>query len=396
MTQTNKTSMGAVLVLTGIILTSLNLRAAVTSLSALFGQVAADLPGFSISLMGILPLICFAVFGYVTPAVKARLGFEKALALSMLMVGAGLLLRAGTSNFIVFLLSSVVALAGMAFGNVLLPPLFKKYFPERTGLVTSLYAVMIAFSAGVPSVLSAETVDVWGWRWSIGVWAIVGFASVFPWVIQCIRRPELTRPVAPSAQNRTIPVYRWKQTWGMALLFGVGGMLPMYTIINWLPTYLIGEGMSLSTAGMCLFLYNTLGIFHSFIVPIVIGKMRRPFSLVLFALVLQLVGYLGFMFAVDYSLVWCVITAPGLLTIPATFQLFNLRSRTPEGATSLSAFVQFVGYLFAAVGPWLFGLLKDMTGAWTIPFGFLIVMSFIMTFAGWVAMKNEYLEDAKL
>ncbi len=391
-------SKGPVLVLTGIILTSMNLRAAVTSLSALFHQVAVDVPGFDISLMGILPLLCFAIFGFVAPWVKNKLGFEKALLVSMLMCGAGLALRAYTSSFAVFFTSTILALAGMAFGNVLLPPIFKKYFPNQTGAVTSLYAVMIAFSAGVPSVLSVQTVGIWGWRGAVGIWAVVGFASAVPWLLQCLIRPQLCQAPAATAAagtKKSIPVYKWANTWGMALLFGVGGMLPMYTVINWLPSFLIEKGMSLETAGFCLFLYNTVGLFHSFIVPLVIGKMKHPFSLVILAFVLQIVGYLGFMFAVDWSMFWCVVTAPGLLTIPATFQLFNLRSRTPEGATSLSSFVQFIGYIFAAVGPYFFGLLKDMTGGWNTPWIFLCVMSVVMFVAGGLAMRNQYLEDAQ-
>lgn len=385
---------GQALVLCGIVLTSLNLRAAVTSLSAIFSQVAADIPSFNISLMGILPLLCFAVFGILTPAVKSRLGFERALFWSMAMVGAGLLVRACSSSFFVFALSSVLALAGMGFGNVLLPPLFKKYFPGHTGPITAIYSIMIAFSAGVPSVLSAETVGIYGWRLAIGVWGLIGVVAAFPWLFQMLSRPELCRPVASNAAGRTIAVYKWKQAWGMAILFGVGGMLPMYTIITWLPTYLIERGMTLSQAGMALFLYNTLGIFHSFLVPIFIGRMKHPFSLIVLALVLQLIGYIGLLYSVDHAMLWCILTAPGLLTIPATFQLFNLRSRTPEGATQLSSFVQFIGYLFAAVGPVLFGQLKTFSGGWTLPFWSLVAAAVIMTIAGYVSMQRKFLEDA--
>lgn len=387
-------NMGQALVLAGIVITSLNLRAAVTSLSAIFSEVSRDIPGFEISLMGILPLLCFAVFGACAPVIKNRLGFEKALFVSMLMVGAGLLLRALTSGFSIFLLCSVIALAGMAFGNVLLPPMFKKYFPGNTGAITAVYAIVIAVSAGVPSVLSASTVETWGWRIDIGLWAAVGFAAAIPWLLQMLLRPELVRAEPSGAIKRSLRAYRWPQAWAMALLFGVGGMLPMYTVINWLPTYLQDNGMSMPAAGTALFLYNVLGILHSFAVPLVIGKMKNPFLLVILAFVLQIAGYLGFVLHVKGALIWCVITAPGLLTVPATFQLFNLRSRTPEGATQLSAFVQFIGYLFAAAGPITFGWLKKLSGGFMLPFAFLALMSVITLFAGYFAMRDNYLEDA--
>lgn len=392
-TQTPKTSNGQLLILVGIILTSLNLRAAVTSLSDLVLIVAKDIPHFSPSLMGILPLLCFAIFGALAPSVKNKLGFEKSLLISMIMVGLGLVLRATCSNFYVFVLNSITALIGMSFGNVLLPPLFKKYFPNNTGHITALYSVLIAVSAGLPSIISADTVGLVGWRIDIGLWGLLGFAAAIPWLLQVIKRPDLTKASDAIEDGKFKPVYKWKQAWAMALLFGVGGMLPMYTIIDWLPTYLEEQHLTIKAAGMALFLYNTLGIVHSFLVPLIIGKLKHPYILIIIAFVLQVAGYLGFMFNVERAMLWAVIAAPGLLVVPAVFQLFNLRTRTPQGATHLSSFVQCIGYLFAVVGPMLFGSLKSISGGYMVPFTFLLLMSLVMAIAGIFALRKNYLED---
>jgi len=54
---------------------------------------------------------------------------------------------------------------------------------------------------------------------------------------------------------------------------------------------------------------------------------------------------------------------------------FALRASDPEHSAALSGMAQSVGYLFAAFGPSLFGLLRDATGAWKISLVLLFVVS---------------------
>ena len=383
------------IVLVGIILTTLNLRAAVTSLSDIFGVVAKDVSGFSIPILGMLPLLSFAIFGLLAPQLSHRLGYEMALFISMMCIGVGLTARLFMNNFWGFAISTVVALAGMAFGNVLLPPLFKKYFPDHINGVTSLYSVLIAVSAGFPSIISSNTVGKYGWRFSLGIWAIVGFAAALPWLMQIIANNDFTRPTTEKVQTNSVPAYKSSITWMVALLFGVGGMLPMYTMINWLPTYLVSVGYTTAAAGTMLFLYNTLGIFHSFLVPLVLSKMKHPYSLVILAVVLQIGTYFGFWLIPQWSFAWSIIAAPSLLTIPASFQLFNMHSKIPNGTASISSMAQFIGYLFAAVGPLVFCWLKNATGNYSLSFIFVIVLSILTLFFGFGAMRPGFVEDAK-
>ncbi|MCC8189844.1 MAG: MFS transporter [Planctomycetes bacterium] len=380
--------------LVGIILTTLNLRAAVTSLSDIFDEVAKNVSHFNETVMGVLPLLCFGVFGAIAPALKRRWGYEKSLLFAMFILAAGVAVRSFTSTFLVFLACSIPAYAGMGFGNSLLPPLFKKYFPNHIGPITSLYSVLTPISAGLPPIVSTAMAASLGWRVTLGVWAGAALLAAVPWLLQCLRHPEATTP-EPAADTKTIPVYKWRQAWAMALFFGVGGMLPMYTITTFLPGYLTANKVPEATTGTVLFVYNIVGLAHSLIVPLVIGKMKRPQLLGYAAMVLQIVSYLGFVFMVDRYWLWTIVAAPGNLSIPATFQLFNLRARTRDGVAQLSAFVQLIGYIIAAAGPLFFGLLRVITGGYRIPFFFLIAMSVVMAVAGRLAVKKQYLEDAE-
>ena len=50
------------------------------------------------------------------------------------------------------------------------------------------------------------------------------------------------------------------------------------------------------------------------------------------------------------------------------------RAPDPGTAASLSAFAQSAGYLVAATGPLLFGLVHSATGSWNIPAAVLLVL----------------------
>jgi CP family cyanate transporter-like MFS transporter len=52
----------------------------------------------------------------------------------------------------------------------------------------------------------------------------------------------------------------------------------------------------------------------------------------------------------------------------------TLRSRTGGDTARLSGMAQGFGYLLAAIGPFLFGVLHDATRGWTVPFALLLAV----------------------
>ena len=390
--------------LSGVILVSFNLRTAVTSLSAIYNYIGHDIHGLNIAVLGTLPLLSFAAFGALTTVLVHRIGLEKSLIVSMALIMIGIVARACTSSFPIFAACSVIALSGIAFGNVLMLPMIKKFFSDHLGTITACYSVMVAVSAGVPSAIAMPIVDAFGWRVNVAIWAFPAAIAIIPWTIVSWfvthRLAHLDHPTPgdvglhPLGTERAhVAPFRWPVAWSIVILFGVG-MMSMYAMLTWLPTYLVMRGLSRASAGNVLFVYNMIGIAHSLLVPMFIARMKHPFSIVVLAAILQLSGYAGFMLAPSASYLWAVIGGPGLMTVPASFALINLRTRTSEGSASLSTFVQGVGYMFAALGPFLFGKLFTITHQWSYSFLFLGVMSLIMLFGGWQAVQPRIMEDA--
>ncbi|MDC6641835.1 MFS transporter, partial [Leclercia adecarboxylata] len=121
---------GRLLAFAAILLAALNLRTAVTSLTPLL-DVLGQTFSFGTTMtgvLGMLPTAAFALFGVTTPAVARRLGLERTALLAMSLATVGLLLRSMAGGVGSLLFGSVVALAGMGIGNVVVPPLVKRYF----------------------------------------------------------------------------------------------------------------------------------------------------------------------------------------------------------------------------------------------------------------------------
>lgn len=105
-----------------LILIACNLRPVFGSLSVVLPEIMRDtgLSATGASVLTTLPILCLGVFSLPTPALSRRFGAERVLLLALLLIAGGTLLRAVGSIAALFA-SAVLAGAGIAMGNVLLP-----------------------------------------------------------------------------------------------------------------------------------------------------------------------------------------------------------------------------------------------------------------------------------
>jgi CP family cyanate transporter-like MFS transporter len=395
-------------VLLGVVLVALNLRIAVAAVSPILDTVRADvaLSDTLAGVLGAIPLASFALFGSVAPLVARRVGLEPTLVAAMLVSATGEVVRSTTTTSGAFLAWSVIALAGMGMGNVLLPPLVKRYFPDRIGAVTAVYSMAMAVSVTVPAVLAAPVAVRFGWRVSIASWAAIGFLAVIPWCVVIARssaaRASLRTILARSprdtpglsARHRSAGrVWRSPLAWGLAATFGLNA-LNTYVVFAWLPQVLVDAGLGADVGGQWLGLFAILGLPLSFAGPLLAARMRNPYPVVLTLTLLFVAGYLGLWLSpAQGTAIWMVLLglAPG--SFPVVLALINLRTRTSAGATSLSGFVQGAGYTVAVPGPVLVGVLYERTGGWTAVFLALIVTAVVLAVVAWVACRPVMLED---
>src|SRR5690606_20248033 len=103
----------------------------------------------------------------------------------------------------------VLALLGVGIGNVLLPPIVRRYFPDRVGLITSLYATLMSVSTAVPALVAVPVADTAGWRVSLAMWLLVSLVAAMPWVGILLRRRRpggLAASARAGGPERTGPI----------------------------------------------------------------------------------------------------------------------------------------------------------------------------------------------
>src|SRR5215204_1237087 len=173
---------GFLLVL-GIVLLAANLRPALTGVAPLIGQIRAD-TGISNGVAGLLttlPLLAFALLSPFAPRVARRFGMERALLASLLILAAGILLRWAVAALF---LGTAILGAAIAVGNVLLPGLVKREFPEHAGLMTSVYSTSLGISAALAAGVSVPLAQLAGigWRGALAVWALPALLAAVAWL----------------------------------------------------------------------------------------------------------------------------------------------------------------------------------------------------------------------
>jgi CP family cyanate transporter-like MFS transporter len=379
--QQNSTARNALLV-AGIILISINLRPALASIGPLISTIRQD-TGLSNTMLGLLttlPLLAFAVISTLTPIFTRRWGIEGVLAGALSLLTGGIFLRVIPSTWALFGGTLLLGIA-IAFGNVLLPGLVKRDFPNHTGIMTSLYSSMLGLGATIAAGVSVPLADEVGWYWSLGLWGILSLVAFVVWLPQL---KGLTIPRYKSSFRHSIKGLMGSSTaWQIAVFMGLQS-LAFYVILAWLPDLLQDMGLTAYTAGWMLSLSQGMGVLGTLLIPVWAEKMTDQQKLVWLLIILEIVSLIGLMLP-DPFLIWLWASLIGF-TLGGSFGLallfIVLRAHDTETATELSGMSQSIGYLLAAAGPILFGALHDITGAWFIPLLFLLIVAVAKLFAG--------------
>jgi CP family cyanate transporter-like MFS transporter len=391
-----------------IVLTGLNLRTAVTTVGPLLAELEHGL-GMSSSVAGLLttlPVVCFAGLGVAAPAVVRRFGEFATLGAALAVMTFGLVARALAGSSWVFLLMSVLALTGGAVGNVVLPGVVKRYFPNRTGLLVAAYTTALALGQGAGTALAvpiAQADGAEGWRFGIGGWALVSAAAVVPWVALLVMARGRLLPGAPSEEatadgerpSALTPrmLAHSKLVWALTVFFGCQSAWA-YIAFGWIAQFFRDAGVSAERAGLLAAFISLLAIPVSLVVPPLATRLRTQRSLLVVLVGASVAGYAGMLVApVPGAWLWMTLVGIGLGLFPLAITLIALRTRTAQATAALSAFSQGVGYLIAASGPLLVGILRDATGGWNAPFVVVFALAAVMLPVGWYAAGDRYVDD---
>jgi len=379
------------------VLVAFSLRSGVASLSPILAEVRADIdvPTWVMGLIGSAPPLCFAVFGILTPALERRFGLERLAIAAMAGAAISLVGRAFAPDAGLLLLGTAVLFAAVGVGNVVLPPLIKAHFPDRTGTMTAVYSIMLGLASVFPPLVAVPLAHTAGWRLSLGVWSVFAVLAIIPWtVLLRDRRSAVEPPLAEPAPRVLARLFRLPMAWALAATFAISST-SVYASFTWLPVILVDTAdVTHAAAGAMLALFSTMGLPLSILAPIILTRWHRVGILYAAALVSGLAGVIGLALApAAATILWVALLGVPQMLFPAVLVLMQLRTRTREGAVAISGFAQSVGYAVAAVYPLTFGLLHDATGSWTPPLALLGVLMLVAVPAGIIASRSTTLED---
>lgn len=414
----------AALVLAGLLLVAGNLRAAITTVGPVLTSIVHDLDLSSIEASALvsIPLVAFAIVSPFAPRVARRLGLERAIGLSLLVLAAGLVVRSTPPEALLWAGTALIGLS-IAVLNVLLPALVKRDFPQRIGQVTGAYSavqsIFAAVAAGIAVPIAGATAL--GWRLPLGMWAGLALIALGVLAPQLRRRttaptpqgdpadprdpadpasaarPESTARLEPAARRepaaRPAPRSPWGSllAWQVTVFMGLQSVV-FYVLITWLPSIEASAGIGEAAAGGHQFLLNACAILGSLASSALITRRRDQRMLGVAIPATMLVGTAGVLLAPQFAALWaCIAGLGGGASIVLALSFFGLRTDHHSQAASLSGMAQCVGYLLAAAGPVAVGALYDVTGSWAPALVALIVVEFALMWFGYLSGRDRTL-----
>jgi MFS transporter, CP family, cyanate transporter len=367
-----------------IVAIAANLRPAVASVGPVLDDIqrSLHLSDAEASAVTAAPVVCFGLFAPLGAWLTRRVGMRRAVTVLTAALLVGLVLRLGP-DLATFVAGTLVAAAGIAALNVVTPVLVKADFPRRTGAMMGIYTTALVGVAGLSAgvTVPAEHAIGHGWRGGLAVWAVAAAVGLVIWA------PHSTDSGEPSLDlPRMGSLLRDRVAWAVTGYFGLQS-LGLYALLAWLPTLFADHGYSDSKAGALLSVCVGMQAPVALITPSFATRRGDQGLLVIGSAVMTTAGFFGLLLAPTAApWVWVVLLGIGQgSSFPLSLTMLVLRSPTPDATTALSSMAQTGGYLIAALGVFLVGVLHAAAGGWSVSVGLLLVLMVPQLVCGLVA-----------
>ena len=377
--QTNK-----VIILLGIIFLGMILRTPITSVGAIIGPLKnlLEINNTVAGLITTIPLIAFAIFSPFVAKISNKIGLEKTLYLAAIVTSIGLLLRFYINTSVFFVTTFIIGV-GLTVGNVLLPGLAKKYFPENLGVMTGFYAVVMNVSASVAAGISYPILssNVGGEKFSTGlavnIWLIFSILNI---VIYAIITKNSKSERIEDKKSGGKGYLRNLKMWSVMLSMGLQSAL-FYCSVSWFAEIMISKGFTPSEAGLLLSISQFAQFPSTFLVPVLAEKIKNKLIIPIFITLGYVASLIGMVYIQgNFALMTIYIVLFALAgggSFSYVMYLFSAKSKNEEEAADISGLAQAGGYWLAAIFPPLLGYIRDVLN-WDVAIYILIVTASLL------------------
>jgi MFS transporter, CP family, cyanate transporter len=297
------------------------------------------------------------------------------LALGLLSLAIGV--RAYADSHVLLISATLGVGAGIAIAGAMFAGIVKASFANRAALMIGIYATALSLGSTLSAGLTGWILQSSGWRLAIGIWAVLGVIALFAWW-RVMPTPVSKQPVTTAA---AMPVarlpLRTPVAWLIALFFACVNFL-FYSILTWTAAMYQEQGMPAAEAGGVLASFTFCFMLANPVVGMLSKQLDRRGWLAGCSIV-STIGLAGMATAGAWPWLWVPLTAFGLggaFTLSMTLPLDH--THTPDAANRWNAFVLTIGYLIAATGPFIMGVMHDHSGHFAGGFQLLVGVSALM------------------
>jgi len=378
--------------LAGILIIAMSLRAPITGIAPAIGLIrdSMHLSAPAVGMLITLPLLAFAAGSLGAPALARRIGIERSLFAAMMLLAFGVLVRSTGTSFCLFA-GTAMAGAGISIGNVLLPSLLKRDFPQRAAGLTAVYVLVLSVAASAASMIAVPLAQISAstWQFSSAMFVLFPLLAALAWT------PQLARPHAVLQHASGISahcVWRSPLAWHVTLYLGINSFV-FYVCIGWLPIILQDAGYSAQRAGTLHGLLQLMSAAPALVLGPLLRRLPDQRGLGGLSALLSLAGLVGLAAWPRWNDIWVGLLGLGTgAGVMLGLAFVTLRTTGPQFAAALSSMAQCVGYLLAAGGPVLIGRLHDATGGWRTPLLLCALLSIAMAVFARSAGRNAHVE----
>lgn len=380
-----------------LILASFNLRPGITSVSPALQGIIADLgmSSTTASLLTSIPLICIGICSFFAGRLANRYQSERIITIFIAFIGLATFLRFFTNSPIYLLMTSLFIGAGIGIVSPLMSGFIKSYFPDKVALMISMYSTSMVVGASIAIGFTTPLQHLFNNSWKIGLgfWCIFSLIAVPLWFM-VIKHPHRIKDKTTSQSKASLPIKN-KQAWLLTCFVGIVIFL-FYCFAAWLPTIVKEKGYDSDYAGFIGTLSMLTQLPATLLFPLLLKFIpSRRFWITFFTLsVIVGLALLSFTAITPILASICLgIGSGGLISL--TLLLPIDKTNSPIEASTWSAMTQAVGYMIGATGPFIIGLLYDLTGSLLPTMYLLIVIGLIVIYLGWKITKPTKLSIAE-
>lgn len=360
-----------------LILLGLNLRPLLTSIGPLTQdlQAASGMPYSSFSLLTTIPIMMIGMLALFAGRMTRALGYQQGIAAGLLVLIAGLSIRAWPASATTLVISAVIGGFGIALLHIIIPELTKQQFRHRLGAMTGVWSAALMGGAALGAVLT-PWLDTHFDSHPIALasWAILAIMTLALWLAPANRVPRADIP----PRNELLKAFKYPRSWLLGAYFalvnaGYAGF------IAWIAPFYGEYGWTTQQAGNLLALFSLVQVMGALILPTLSRSMdRRPWLAL--AVITQMVGFAGLCWLPEQApWLWSALCGFGLGgAFPLCIVMALDHIEDPVQSGRLVSFMQGIGFIFASIMPLVTGAFRDLSGNYQLGWAFHILVGVVI------------------